>query len=91
MRVFEAFEAAGYTVTRLKYRIQLRYGESFIGGYNTRRKHWYVRKKISLDRDDLLSRNGFWPQKSWWQLDGEHKADSFVVVVEGLTGAPIEQ
>ena len=74
-----------------------RHGSDKLGAWNTKDGHWHrVKGDRPRDHEALMARNGFrWMTKSnghcWWQLDGDHNADSFRAVVEALTGVPFRR
>ena len=93
--VFEAANASGrYIARRQKTGFQLRLGQERVGGWECRRRHWYILNPFAssvTNYRETLRRYGFEQQGGhrWGRLRGEENAARFQRAVEDLTGLPL--
>ena len=91
--LFEAASRADYRVKVGKQQVMLFSGDGLkVGGWNTRKRHWYVSRVITEGWGELMMRHDFvfmdrkLDDHRWWQLEGAQRADAFRSVCEALTG-----
>lgn len=90
--VFEAANASGHYVAHYqKTGFQLRLRGKAVGGWECRRRHWYILNPFASSvahYRDVLRRQGFEQQGGhlWWRLRGEANAHRFQRALEDLTG-----
>ena len=93
--VFEAANASGpYTACCQKTGFQLRLDKERVGGWECRRRHWYILNPFAssvAQYREILRQHGFEQQGGhrWWRLRGEENAHRFQRAVEDLAGLPL--
>ena len=93
--VFKDANASGHYIARCqKTGFQLRLGGERVGGWDCRRRHWYILNPFASSvahYREILGRHGFEQQGGhrWWRLCEESNGASFRRAVEDLTGLPL--